>query len=137
MEPNNIPQGIGIFVDRRYELWDSANPDNEWTNATKKFVNLFIIARMNEINEAEPDAVLTLQQLNRLSEEELNEHFQGLITLIDDKFNEAQNNPANAEGVFQEDEASGLKKRRRKTIRKRKTIRRKKSRRMKSIRRRK
>ena len=37
MEPNNIPQGIGIFVDRRYELWDSANPDNEWTNAKKNF----------------------------------------------------------------------------------------------------
>jgi|688.fasta_scaffold435446_2 hypothetical protein len=133
----NIPQRIRIFVDRRYELWDNANPNNEWTNAKKKFVNLFIITKMNQINEEEPDGVLTLQQLNRLSEEELNEHFQGLITLIDDKFNEAQNNPANAEGVFQEDEASGLKKRRRKTIRKRKTIRRKKSRRMKSIRRRK
>jgi hypothetical protein len=128
----NIPQRIRIFVDRRYELWDNANPNNEWTNAKKKFVNLFIITKMNQINEEEPDEVLTLQQLNRLSEEELNEHFQGLITLIDDKFNEAQNNPANAEGVFQEDEASGLKKRRRKTIRKRKTIRRKKSRRMKS-----
>ena len=41
---------------------------------------------MNEINEAEPDEVLTLQQLNRLSEEELNDHFQGLFSLIDDKF---------------------------------------------------
>ena len=125
----NIPQRIRIFVDRRYELWDNANPNNEWTNAKKKFVNLFIIARMNEINEAEPDGVLTLQQLNRLSEEELNEHFQGLISLIDDKFNESQNNPANAEKVFQEDEASGLKKRRRKTIRKRKSKRRKSRRR--------
>jgi ABC-type cobalamin transport system ATPase subunit len=28
---------------------------------------------MNQINEEEPDGVLTLQQLNRLSEEELNE----------------------------------------------------------------
>jgi hypothetical protein len=130
----NIPQRIRIFVDRRYELWDSANPNNEWTNAKKKFVNLFIIAKMNQINEEEPDGVLTLQQLNRLSEEELNEHFQGLISLIDDKFNESQNNPANAEKVFQEDEASGLKKRRRKTIRKRKSKRRK-SRRMKSRRR--
>jgi hypothetical protein len=130
----NIPQRIRIFVDRRYELWDSANPDNEWTNATKKFVNLFIIARMNEINEAEPDAVLTLQQLNRLSEEELNHHFQGLIDLLDQLFNDANNNPANAEEVFQEDEASGLKKRKRKTIRKRKS-RRRKSRRMKSRRR--
>jgi hypothetical protein len=131
----NIPQRIRIFVDRRYELWDSANPDNEWTNAKKKFVNLFIIARMNEINEAiGPDEVLTLQQLNRLSEEELNEHFQGLIDLLDQLFNDANNNPANAEEVFQEDEASGLKKRKRKTIRKRKS-RRRKSRRMKSRRR--
>lgn len=130
----NIPQRIRIFVDRRYELWDSANPDNEWTNSKKKFVNLFIIAKMNEINEAEPDEVLTLQQLNRLSEEELNHHFQGLFSLIDDKFKEANNNPANAEEVFQEDEASGLKKRKRKTIRKRKSKRRK-SRRMKSRRR--
>jgi hypothetical protein len=31
----NIPQRIRIFVDRRYELWDSANPDNEWTNSKK------------------------------------------------------------------------------------------------------
>ena len=87
---------------------------------------------MNEINEAEPDEVLTLQQLNRLSEEELNHHFQGLFSLIDDKFKEANNNPANAEEVFQEDEARGLKKKKRKTIRKRKSRR---SRRMKSRRR--
>ena len=65
---------------------------------------------MNEINEAEPDEVLTLQQLNRLSEEELNDHFQGLFSLIDDKFKEANNNPANAEEVFQEDEAVVLRK---------------------------
>jgi hypothetical protein len=89
---------------------------------------------MNQINEEEPDEVLTLQQLNRLSEEELNEHFQGLIDLLDQLFNDANNNPANAEEVFQEDEASGLKKRKRKTIRKRKS-RRRKSRRMKSRRR--
>ena len=65
---------------------------------------------MNEINEAEPDEVLTLQQLNRLSEEELNDHFQGLFSLIDDKFKQANNNPANAEEVFQEDEAVVLRK---------------------------
>ena len=128
----NIPQRIRIFVDRRYELWDSANPDNEWTNAKKKFVNLFIIARMNEINEAEPDEVLTLQQLNRLSEEELNDHFQGLIDLLDQLFNDANNNPANAEEVFQvEEQFGGVKKRKRKTVRKRKS-KRMKSRRMKS-----
>ncbi len=135
MSVTNIPQKIRIFVDSHYKLWDSANPDNEWTNAKKKFVNIFIIARMNEINEAVPDGVLTLQELNQLSDEELNDHFQGLFDLLDELFNDANNNPANAEEVFKEEEQfGGVKKRKRKTIRKRKSKRRK-SRRRKSRRR--
>ena len=102
MEPNNIPQQITNFINQRYQLWDNAHPNQIWTDAQKNIVNHFIITHINEVNEDNEDNVLNMQEINELNDQEINELYQGLTDLLDELFQEANNDPANV-GLFQED----------------------------------
>ena len=131
-----------------------------WNNAQKAIVNNFIMNRINDINQANEN--------EHLGMEEIQEIYNNLAEMLDELFVLGNNNPANVD-LFQDNfnlldndnnndddniiepdnqgeqsptsvadpRLNGGKKRKRKTIKKRKSIQRRKSRRRKSSRRRK
>ena len=95
MDPNNIPPQITDFVNQHYEFWDNAHPNQMWTNAQKAIVNNFIMNRINDVIEANEDELL--------GEGEIQEIYDNLTQLLNELFEQGNNNPANVD-LFQDDD---------------------------------